>query len=48
MAKNNEREFNFDDELAKEQPDYLYEGAIPEDNDEMDYVKINIKGVRLG
>ena len=34
-------------ELAKNQPDYHYEGAIPEDNDEMDYVAIAVKGVRI-
>jgi hypothetical protein len=48
MTKSNERDFNFDDELAKEQPDYLYDGSIPADNDELDYVKLNVKGVRLG
>jgi hypothetical protein len=37
-----------DEELAKEQPDYHYDGSVPADNDEMDYVNYKVKGVRLG
>lgn len=44
----NDFKLNFDEELAKEQPDFLYNGEVPEDHDEMDYVKLNLKGVRLG
>jgi hypothetical protein len=48
MTKTNEHKFNINEELAKEQPDYFYDGAVPEDNDEMDFVKLPLKGVRLG
>jgi hypothetical protein len=48
MTKFNEKEFDFNEQLAKEQPDYYYDGGVPEDNDEMDYVKLPLKGVRLG
>lgn len=39
---------DFEEQLALEQPDFLYNGAIPSDNDTLDYVKLTIKGVRLG
>lgn len=48
MAKNETPKIDFNEALSKEQPDYLYEGAIPEDSDEMDFVKLPLKGVRLG
>ena len=38
---------NLDDELAKKQPDYLYEGGIPADNDALDFVNLPLKGARL-
>lgn len=41
-------ETKFSEELTKEQPDLAYEGGVPEDQDELDYVSINVKGVRLG
>jgi len=49
MTKNNALKIDFNEALSKEQPDYLYEGEIPADNDELDFVKLpTIKGVRLG
>lgn len=38
---------NIDDMIAKEYPEYLYEGCLPEDADEMDYVTITLKGVQI-
>ncbi|WP_179125855.1 hypothetical protein [Rossellomorea marisflavi] len=40
-------ETKLDEELAKVQPDLAYEGGIPEDQDELDYITITLKGVRL-
>jgi hypothetical protein len=34
--------------LERIRPDYLYEGGIPEDNDTLDYIKFQPKGVRVG
>jgi hypothetical protein len=48
MAKNETLKIDYNETLSKEQPDYFYEGVVPADNDEMDYVKLPLKGVRLG
>ena len=38
---------SLDEELAKNQPDFLYEGTVPADNDRFDYIEIKLQGVRL-
>lgn len=38
---------NIDEEFAKNYPELLYEGGIPSDSDEMDYVTITLKGARI-
>jgi hypothetical protein len=44
----NESNTTLNDELERNQPDLAYEGAVPADQDEMDYVNYNVRGVRLG
>lgn len=36
-----------DEDFAKNNPDAYYEGGFYADEDDMDYVNINLKGVRL-
>lgn len=36
-----------DEQLARTQPDYLYEGEIPADNDALDFINLPLRGVRL-
>lgn len=34
----------FYDDLTKNHPDVAYEGAAPEDADELDYVELSVRG----
>lgn len=34
--------------IERENPEYYYEGGIPEDQDLLDYIKVPIKGHRVG
>lgn len=36
-----------DENITKRFPEILYEGTIPTDEDEMDYVSISLKGARI-
>lgn len=47
MSGLNEIQTIMDEELAENQPDFYYNGSVPADHDELDYVNISLKGVRL-
>lgn len=42
-----ERLTKLDELVTKNYPELLYEGTVKPDEDEMDYVSISMKGVRI-
>lgn len=48
MRPLNDKYTKLSEELERENPEYFYEGGIPEDQDALDYIKMPIKGHRVG